>query len=404
MRIADDHGFHLRTELDRAVALKDVTKVNGILANDRRRNPISASGYRRISIDNGHEALFHSIYLGDMQIFYLLIDHYCFWVDKELCFRDHADKTSWWTHSTITFAAMNNQPEMIKHLINRGCDPNQPSTGLWTQSLFPVPAERSALSWACLTRSFDSCKFLLQRSVTIHPVCEKTFWPPMICAAVSGSRELVETLLAHGTTTNGFSRGGDCALFAAVRSASTPCIDIVLESGIDVNTYHPASSQTALKTAASSGNLAAMKHLVDRGAVLHIEGDPGDSALALAAASGHSMSVKWLIDEGAAIDLPNDVKHLYSPLAHAARSGSRETVEILLEAGADPNRLSGMLQISSPLRAAVRDEDNFEIVEVLLAAGADPTAKVRDGLSPLDAAIAHKRQRSVEAMRKHTNK
>jgi len=77
-----------------------------------------------------------------------------------------------------------------------------------------------------------------------------------------------------------------------------------------------------------------------------------------------------------------------SPLFEAVQAGDVIRVKSLLAKGADVNAKDELLGLT-PLHAAAL-MGSKEIVEVLLANKADVNAKSKDGLTPVEAAIAHK--------------
>lgn len=95
--------------------------------------------------------------------------------------------------------------------------------------------------------------------------------------------------------------------------------------------------RTALMTAASEGNIAAMKILLENGASVNAIGGYGMSALHEAASNGELRAVDYLVDQGAEIDAVN--AQGVTPLMCAAAWGHLGVVVNLLSYGADVDKV-----------------------------------------------------------------
>jgi len=189
----------------------------------------------------------------------------------------------------------------------------------------------------------------------------------------------------------------------------------IIKRGFDVNTRH-GQDNTMLMYAASQGNLAVAKALVDAGADLEARNEVGHTALRSAVWTGEKPveATKFLIDAGADVNALDDGN--WSPLIQAtydmegnavpmgklllaagadpkvvnnegntalnvaASRGHAELIPLLLKAGADGSVLGG--DGESPLYTAV-DDDNVEVAKALLAGGVDPNIGDDDGKTPL---------------------
>ena len=88
-----------------------------------------------------------------------------------------------------------------------------------------------------------------------------------------------------------------------------------------------------LRDAASSGDLAELRRLVQEGASVNDRSSFNNTALLYAAMHGKRECVRFLIDSGANVNTANDSG--YTPLICAAKIGDAETVAMLLDAGAE---------------------------------------------------------------------
>lgn len=97
-------------------------------------------------------------------------------------------------------------------------------------------------------------------------------------------------------------------------------------------TTQKASAQQ-LRDAASSGDLATLKRLVQAGVPVNDRSSFNNTALLYAAMHGKRDCVRFLIDNGADVNIANDSG--YTPLICAAKIGASEIVQMLLDAGAE---------------------------------------------------------------------
>jgi ankyrin repeat protein len=96
------------------------------------------------------------------------------------------------------------------------------------------------------------------------------------------------------------------------------------------------------------------------------------SPLGRAASDGDVAAIKRLINQGAALDAPD--ADAQTPLMRAAAAGQAEAITALLDAGADPNAST---RGGTPLELAAR-YDHIEAAKALLAGGAQSTARAHE--------------------------
>lgn len=88
-----------------------------------------------------------------------------------------------------------------------------------------------------------------------------------------------------------------------------------------------------LRDAASAGDLAELKRLVQEGVPVNDRSAFNNTALLYAAMHGKRECLRFLINNGADVNIANDSG--YTPLICAAKIGDHEAVKMLLEAGAE---------------------------------------------------------------------
>ena len=88
-----------------------------------------------------------------------------------------------------------------------------------------------------------------------------------------------------------------------------------------------------LRDAASSGDLAALKRLIEDGVPINDRSSFNNTALLYTAMHGQRDCVHFLIENGADVNIVNNSG--YTPLICAAKIGASEIVQMLLDAGAE---------------------------------------------------------------------
>lgn len=126
-------------------------------------------------------------------------------------------------------------------------------------------------------------------------------------------------------------------LLAAVNAGRSDAVSACIEAGVSANTADPSSGWSALFIAASKGELAVVKLLVNAGAAKQATTAKGFSPLHVAAQNGHRYVVKLLLNEGGAKEATT-LKG-YRPLHLAAQNGKQAVVKLMVEAGADKELL-----------------------------------------------------------------
>ena len=129
-----------------------------------------------------------------------------------------------------------------------------------------------------------------------------------------------------------------------------------------------------LYAAASDGDVAMVRNLIDRGASVDwYHPDTGMSALAIAVHKGHTGVVDVLAKHGASVTNAHDEIAAEEPIIHACRYGNLEMVRTLINHGATLN----FARVSPLVTAAVNNQ--APVVELLLNHKANPNCRDRSG-------------------------
>lgn len=173
-------------------------------------------------------------------------------------------------------------------------------------------------------------------------------------------------------------------LYSAAAGGSTEIISIIFK----MESHNPKLQKErshAMKAAIDKGNLKAVKLFISTGT--DINDERSDPAIITAAKSGHLDIVQHLVSAGASVNTLDGYSN--SPLTEAADNGHEPVVRYLLEQGADVNHVCNSWNMTALLWACLRG--NTGIVKVLLEKGANINAKNDKGKSPLGIALEHQR-------------
>jgi ankyrin repeat protein len=173
-----------------------------------------------------------------------------------------------------------------------------------------------------------------------------------------------------------------------------------------------SADEVALLQAASGGDTARAKALLDQGVNVNLRGSDGRTPLTEASFAGHAETVKLLLERGADPSLKKadgadavalgqghkevaDIFRGVTSLIEAASSGDAKTVKQLLDRGISPNSKDAGGR--TPLTEAAWN-GKTEVVKLLLEKGANPNLKKSDGASPADLARAQGHQEIVDLL------
>ena len=227
----------------------------------------------------------------------------------------------------ISAAAMANQTEMVRLLLDKGADPN-------------IHDGRNALQQAAYEGSLEIVLLLLKNGAIIHPDPQHLNYlsqrphrrssDALQAASLGGSEDIVKLLLERGAMIHAKTpENGSALYFAAVEGHKT-IVELLIDHGADVNTQGDHGS--ALQAASAEGYSETVELLLDHGANVDIQDGNWGTALQAASYHGQREVVKLLLDHGADINIGGGVYG--SALQAASARGYEETVQLLLEHGA----------------------------------------------------------------------
>jgi ankyrin repeat protein len=174
--------------------------------------------------------------------------------------------------------------------------------------LFSLKMEsgKSPLHKAVGSGHIEVVKLLLNKidvSTEINSQDTKRGHTPLHVAALNGSPEIIEHLLAYGASTTITDKKGYTPFQVCykrwTKSSSTDAIAVLLL--MDRESKESLKDLTLLNTAAVKGSVPVLTKLLDRGATLNHPDEHGWTPLQLASQYGHSDAVKLLSDRGVVI-------------------------------------------------------------------------------------------------------
>jgi TonB family protein len=217
--------------------------------------------------------------------------------------------------------------------------------------------------------------------------------PPLLLAVAGGHAETVSVLLA--------SR-------ASVRPEGTPRDPLALAIGrgdVDIAAqltgakarydFKSPRAGRELLAAAVRGNIEMVRWLIAQGVDPNADVQ-GNTALALAASEGDAAAARALLDAGAQVG--KAAKNGFTALMGAARAGNVEYARVLLEAGADPKAATESATTALHLAAQA---NSAELVELLLERGADIAARSKLDFTALEVALLSGAARSAQVLARH---
>ncbi len=260
---------------------------------------------------------------------------------------------------------------MVELLLDHGADINAGGLG-----------EGSALFWAVCTDALEVVRHLLEASCDVNrPSAEGR--APLHQAASSGrprAQDIARELIRYGADVNYASPHGITALMNSASGGQLEIARLLLEAGAD-----PMATTDRGETAMICACRAYREHpemvplLMRYGADPNVKDQHGAGALRLAASEGNHAAVRALLEAGLAVDgYPNEPM---TPLQAAARSGAIDVATVLLAHGADIDR-QGSGGLDTPLLESLLHHRD-DVARRLIEAGADVNQSGLYGATPL---------------------
>ena len=198
---------------------------------------------------------------------------------------------------------------------------------------------------------------------------------PLHVAILGGHEEMVSLLLEKaGANPSICDSYGDCPLHTAARQNSATIIDMLVQSGANVNAMNK-SGRTALSIACLNGKMKSVEALLKSKADINM---PLESAPVIAAAyRGHVDIVETLLTSGADTSKAN--VNRYTALHVASQEGHVECLSLLIPL----SDLEASIDVGMTMLALACTMGHIDCARALINAGACVNSQRKDGSTTL---------------------
>lgn len=155
---------------------------------------------------------------------------------------------------------------------------------------------------------------------------------PLWVAAFNGRTEIAKLLVDAKADVNAASPDGLTPMMAAVARYGTDIVRLLIAAKCDLDKQDNVNGFSALIGAAWTGNLDAIRLLLDARAKVNVKAKSDRTALMAASVKGYAMIVELLLDAKADVNVKD--KQGNTALSGAERAGHAEIVRMLRAAGA----------------------------------------------------------------------
>ena len=270
--------------------------------------------------------------------------------------------------SVLTFAAQFNQnPEIMKVLINAGADVNNGFIDVTETVQKP-----------------EVIRVLLDAGADVNTQ-EVYGFTPLISAVGNNNLEIIQMLIDAGANVNARLYNDWTALITAVASnANLEIIQALIDAGADVNVKDNYGLSALMVAVKMNKNFEVIKLLIDAGADVNAKDNEGNTALSIAKQHNASPEIIKLLTG----------KNTNFLDVNWWKTATLEDVKTEIANGADVNAKVeyGKMRIMPILGIAIakffnnqnsNNDENYKIIELLIDAGADVNAEILSGVIPM---------------------
>lgn len=297
--------------------------------------------------------------------------------------------------SPVADAASRGDREAVKALLKSAADVNAAQGDGMT-----------ALHWASMNGDAELAQMLIIAGANVKATTRLGSYTPLYLASQQGHGRIVQALIEAGGDVKAGTPNGTTPLMAAAASGELDAVRVLVDNGADVNGKDGVRQQTPLMYAAAANRAAVITFLASKGADLKATSKVSDLANLSRESAGFGGNPQGGLPAGAqaaqaaqgarrgpmpGVDRNYQLNELIgshgglTPLLYAVRQGYQESTDALIAAGADVNLVSAGDK-TSPLMMAIIN-GHFDIAKSLLDKGADPNVVAANGAGPLYAVL-----------------
>src|SRR5688572_28490410 len=280
--------------------------------------------------------------------------------------------------SPIADAAARGDRETVKALLKKAADVNAAQGDGMT-----------ALHWAAMNGDADLVQMLIVAGANVRATTRLGTYTPLYLASQRGHAPVIQALVTAGADVKAGTPNGTTPLMVAAASGELEAVKVLVDNGADVNGKDGVRQQTPLMYAAASNRAAVIEFLASKGADLKATSKVSDLSNLTRENLGFGGNPQAGLPAGGNAQAPRrqpvaGVDRNYNnneliaahggltPLLYAIRQGHQESAAALLKAGADVNTVSAGDRTSPLLMAIING--HFDLAMMLLEQGADPNA------------------------------
>lgn len=275
-------------------------------------------------------------------------------------------------------AAKHGNLEMMQYLVNNRPTPRQGYIVNWRDDNYKTPFFVAAENGnkEIMEYWFDKFNKDKNTKVQINEMPDK-YHTILSDASKNGHLHVVKFLVDHGADVNRQAYMGSKALTVAIEEGHLDIVKYLLENKADkqekscINrtllSINLAIKKLSKTTTPSEQSFNIFKAILDatESHAINNHDDTGCNALTQASHTGNLEAVKCLLDKGANINLKSNRECSMTPLHHAIESDNIEIVKFLIERGADTTMTTSDNQTALDI-AKKSAPDNYAEIEKLL--------------------------------------
>jgi ankyrin repeat protein len=298
--------------------------------------------------------------------------------------------------SPVADAAARGDREAVKSLLKQAADVNAAQGDGMT-----------ALHWASMNGDLELAQMLIFAGANVRATTRLGTYTPLYLASQQGHAGIIQALVKAGGDVKAGTPNGTTPLMVAATSGDVDAVRVLVDNGADVNAKDGVRQQTPVMYAAAANRAAVITLLASKGADLKATNKVSD--LANLSREGAGFGGNPQVPGGGApgqgggpgaqaapasrrapmpgVDRNYQLNELIvaqgglTPLLYAVRQGFRESSEALLTAGADINQPSAGDKTTPLLMAVING--HFDLARTLLEKGANPNTQSMNGVTPL---------------------